>query len=187
MAGADASEDVDRTERAGSEYVRAETTEGAAVAIVPTASDIGLTDAPPISRATTALAPFASPDLAPSALVPGGYRCRQSTVLALAMQQRRFTRYGDRVVANMRGDLPLTVTVDDRPSEAHGSYSWSGGGMVLTLSSVLPDRGLAVELISTYVGHPNTHTIATHLMLGPVDHPAEIHTTEHEHLNPAER
>ena len=58
--------------------------------------------------------------------------------------------------------------------------------MVLTLSTVLPDRGLAVELISTYVGHPATHTVATHLMLGPVDHPAEIHTTEHEHLNPAE-
>lgn len=58
--------------------------------------------------------------------------------------------------------------------------------MVLTLSTVLPGRGLAVELISTYVGHANTRTIVTHLMLGPVDHPAEIHTTEHEQLNPVE-
>jgi hypothetical protein len=58
--------------------------------------------------------------------------------------------------------------------------------MVLTLSTVLPDRGLAVELISTYVGHPTTHTIATHLMLGPVDHPPEIRTAEYQHLNPPE-
>jgi hypothetical protein len=87
----------------------------------------------------------------------------------------------------MRGDLPLHVSVDDRPREAHSTYSWSGGGMVLTLSTVLPDRSLAVELISTYVGHPNTRTIVTHLMLGRGEHPADIHTTEYVNLNPVER
>lgn len=90
------------------------------------------------------------------------------------------------MVANRHGDLPLRVSVDDRPCEAHSTYSWSGGGVVLTVSTVLPDRGLAVELISTYVGHPHTRTIVTHLMLGPVDHLADIHTAEHERLNPAE-
>ena len=61
----------------------------------------------------------------------------------------------------MRGDIPMTVTIDDRPCEAHGTYGWSGGGSVLTLSTVLPERGLAAELISTYVGHTDTPTIAT--------------------------
>lgn len=88
----------------------------------------------------------------------------------------------------MRGDLPLQVSIDDRPCESHCTYSWAGGGMVLTISTVLPRRGLAVELISTYVGHPHTPTIVTHLMLGPVGGPAHIHTAEHEHqhLDPVE-
>jgi hypothetical protein len=92
-------------------------------------------------------------------------------------------------VANLRGELPLQVKIDERPCEAHSTYSFAGGGMVLTISTVLPERGLAVELISTYVGHPHTATIATHLLLGPVGHPAEIHTVEHlhEHLDPVDR
>jgi hypothetical protein len=93
------------------------------------------------------------------------------------------------IVVNMRGELPIQVWIDQRPCEAHSTYSWAGGGMVLTISTVVPERGLAVELISTYVGHPHTGTIATHLLLGPVGHPAEIHTAghEHEHLDPVER
>jgi hypothetical protein len=91
-------------------------------------------------------------------------------------------------VANLRGEIPMTVTIDDRPCEAHSTYSWSGGGAVLTLSTVLPERGLAAELISTYVGHTDTPTIATHLMLGPVGQPASIGTAEHAHedLDPVE-
>lgn len=53
--------------------------------------------------------------------------------------------------------------------------------MVLSFSTVLPERGLALELISTYVGHPQTVTIATHLLLGPVGHRAQIHASEHPH------
>jgi hypothetical protein len=61
--------------------------------------------------------------------------------------------------------------------------------MVLTISTVLPERCLALELISTYVGHPHTKTIATHLLLGPVGRQAEIHIVEHEHehLDPVDR
>ena len=58
----------------------------------------------------------------------------------------------------MRGDLPLQVSVDDQVCEARSGYTWSGGGTVLTISTVLPDQGLAAELISTYVGHPSTGT-----------------------------
>jgi hypothetical protein len=86
----------------------------------------------------------------------------------------------------MSGDLPLQVSIDDRPCESRSTYSWAGGGMVLTISTVLPQRGLAVELISTYVGHANTRTIVTHLSLGPVEQRGNIHTAEHEYLNPAE-
>ena len=88
----------------------------------------------------------------------------------------------------MRGDLPLQVSIDDRQCETHSTYSWAGGGMVLTLSTVVPERGLAVEIISTYVGHPHTPTIVTHLMLGPIGTTADIHTAEHAHeqLNPVD-
>jgi len=84
-------------------------------------------------------------------------------------------------VANRRGDISMTVTIDDRPCEAHSTYSWAAGGFVLTLSTVLAERGLAAELISTYIGHTDTPTITTHLMLGPVGHPASIATAEHAH------
>jgi hypothetical protein len=91
-------------------------------------------------------------------------------------------------MANLRGEIPLRVLIDDRPCESHSIYGWQGGGMVLTFSTVLPERELALELISTYVGHPHTVTIATHLLLGPVGRRAEIHTSEHPHeeLDPVE-
>jgi hypothetical protein len=90
-------------------------------------------------------------------------------------------------VANIRGDIPLRVTIDGRACEPYSTYSWSGGA-VLTLSTVLPERGLAAELISTYVGHTDTPTIATHLMIGPVGQAGLIATAEHAHedLNPVE-
>jgi hypothetical protein len=88
----------------------------------------------------------------------------------------------------MRGDLRLELSVGDRPCEAHSTYTWAGGGMVLTISTVLPERELAVELISTYVGHPHTRTMVTHLMLGPPGRTAQIRSTEraHEDLDPIE-
>lgn len=100
----------------------------------------------------------------------------------------RWRRYGHHLVANMRGDLRLEVLVNGRASEAHSTYTWAGGGMVLTISTVLPERGLAVELISTYVGHPHTPTVVTHLMLGPPGRRAQIRSVErgHEDLDPIE-
>jgi hypothetical protein len=99
----------------------------------------------------------------------------------------RWSRYGHRVPVNMRGELAVTVSIDGRACDAHCTYCWAGGGRVLTLSTVLPER-LAVELISTYVGHAGTPTIATHLMLGPVGEPASIAAAEHAHddLDPVE-
>ena len=91
-------------------------------------------------------------------------------------------------MANLRGEIPFEVLIDDRGCEAHSNFGWQGGGMVLTVSTVLPEPGLALELISTYVGHPQTPTVATHLLLGPVGQRAQVHVSEHPHeqLDPVE-
>ncbi len=75
---------------------------------------------------------------------------------------RRGRRYFD-PVPNLRGELPFDVEIAGQPVAAHTGYWWSGGGPVLTIATVLPDRGLAFEQISTYIGHPDTDTTVTHL------------------------
>ena len=88
-------------------------------------------------------------------------------------------------MANLAGELPLQVIVDGRTRPSHSRYAWSAGGLVLTIATVLPESGLAFELISTYTGHRDTDTIATHLTLGLGRH-GEIETCRHPHeqLNP---
>jgi len=90
-------------------------------------------------------------------------------------------------MANTAGELPLRVIVDGRPRQSHSRYQWSGGGLVLTIATVLPDRELAFELISTYTGHRDTDTIATHLVLAR-GHEGEIASSRHPHerINPVE-
>lgn len=89
---------------------------------------------------------------------------------------------------NLSGEIPIDVLVDGCSHEAHTTYLWAGGGRVLTISTVLPERPLAAEFISTYVGHPTIETVATHLLLGPVADTAEIRAVEHPHqqVDPAE-
>jgi hypothetical protein len=90
-------------------------------------------------------------------------------------------------VANLVGELPLRVIVDGRPRPSHSRYARSAGGLVLTIATVLPEHGLAFELISSYTGHRDTATIATHLTLGE-GRDGEIDSCRHPHeeLNPAE-
>ena len=87
----------------------------------------------------------------------------------------------------MGGELPLDVRLDGEAVEAHSTYAAAGGGLVLTLATVLPDQGLAFELISTYVGHAQVPAHVTHLALGPVGHPASIEHVEdlEQQLDPA--
>ena len=91
-------------------------------------------------------------------------------------------------MANLDGEIPLEVLIDGRQCEAECRYRWAAGGRVLTMFTVLPGRGLAVELISTYVGHEQTPTVVTHLLLGPVSAAAQIRAEErpHEQLHPVE-
>jgi hypothetical protein len=90
-------------------------------------------------------------------------------------------------VSNVAGDLTMGVLIDGRPTLTDSRYAWSGGGLVLTITTVLPDVGLAFELISTYIGHHDTDTIAAHLTLGEGQE-AQIQTSRHRHdeLNPVE-
>jgi hypothetical protein len=90
-------------------------------------------------------------------------------------------------VANLAGNLPLQVIVDGHRRPSHSGYAWSAGGLVLTIATVLPESGLAFELISTYTGHRDTDTIATHLTLGQ-GREGEIDSSRHPHeqLNPVE-
>ncbi|MDQ6805508.1 MAG: hypothetical protein M3065_11210 [Actinomycetota bacterium] len=90
-------------------------------------------------------------------------------------------------MANLVGELPFHVIVDGYPRPSLSRYTWSAGGLVLTITTVLPETGLAFELISTYTGHDDTDTIATHLTIGQGRH-GEIDSCRHPHdqLNPVE-
>jgi hypothetical protein len=90
-------------------------------------------------------------------------------------------------MANLTGELPLTVLVDGRARASRCRYAWSAGGLVLTIATVLPECGLAFELISTYTGHPDTETVATHLTLSQGrDAAIDSRRHRHEQLNPVE-
>jgi hypothetical protein len=61
-----------------------------------------------------------------------------------------------------RNLIPLHITLDGQPERSETPVA-SAGPYALVLSSVLPDR--AVELHSTYLGHPGALTQASHLLL----------------------
>ena len=81
-------------------------------------------------------------------------------------------------MANMRGELPLGVVLDGFACEAHCTYTFAAG-VVLVISTVLPERGVAFELISTYVGAAGVATNAIQLALGPVGRSSSIEHVEH--------
>jgi hypothetical protein len=59
----------------------------------------------------------------------------------------------------------------------------SAGAHALTFVTTLPERGLAFELTSSFVGHEDVATRGTHLALGPPGHRPTIATTEYGHLS----
>ena len=59
-------------------------------------------------------------------------------------------------------------------------YWWSGGGAVLTIATVVSGQAEALEVISTYIGHPDTDTVVTHLVIsGALS--ARVDTVSHPH------
>lgn len=81
--------------------------------------------------------------------------------------------------------VDLDVKLDGRRVESETTCMWAGA-YVLTVATVLPERGLAFELVSSFVGHRDVATHATHLALGPPGKAAEIsaHDHAHESLDP---
>jgi hypothetical protein len=86
-----------------------------------------------------------------------------------------------RVRARPRLDLDLTI--DGAPAESETTCTWAGAH-VLTVHTVIPQPDLAVELHSTFVGHPGIRTHVSHLRLGPIGHEPSITSADDEHLEP---
>lgn len=88
-------------------------------------------------------------------------------------------------MANLVGELPLTVSIEEQLCASQTTYAYTAGGLVLTISTVIPDPALACELHCTYTGHEHTDTVVTHLALGAGAH-AAIDTSRHpgDQLNP---
>jgi hypothetical protein len=79
-----------------------------------------------------------------------------------------------------RRKIQLDVTLDGRLVDSETTCIWAGP-YALVVATALPDRGLAVEFHSIFVGHEDVPTCVTHLSLGPVGRDPSIFTTEHEH------
>ena len=81
-----------------------------------------------------------------------------------------------------RRAVALEVKLDGRKVASETVCMWAGP-YVFVVATTLPDRELAVEVHSTFVGHEGVPTVATHLNLGPVGHAPFTVTAEHEHAN----
>ena len=57
------------------------------------------------------------------------------------------------------------------------------GPYVLMIVTTLPEADLAVEVYSTFVGHPDVSTRASHLVLGPLGYAPMTIAGEHEPTN----
>ena len=71
--------------------------------------------------------------------------------------------------------IPIEIALDGAPERFETRLA-SAGAYALVLSSVLPKR--AIELHSSYLGHPGAPTRASHLLLAPGASTSE--TVEHD-------
>ncbi|MGI8559661.1 MAG: hypothetical protein ACR2ND_15395 [Solirubrobacteraceae bacterium] len=72
-----------------------------------------------------------------------------------------------------RPSIDLELTIDGVPVGSETTCTWAGAH-VLTVHSVIPRSDLALELHSTFVGHPKLRTHVVHLRLGPPGHDPRI-------------
>ena len=84
-----------------------------------------------------------------------------------------------RLVVSARSVIDLDVTIDCAAVESETTCSWSGAH-VLTLHTVIARRDLALELHSTFVGHPGVATHVVHLALGPPGRAPSIVAAVHD-------
>lgn len=62
--------------------------------------------------------------------------------------------------------IDLELTIDAEPVVSETTCTWAGAH-ILTVHTVIPRSDLALELHSTFVGHPGLRTHVVHLRLGP--------------------
>jgi hypothetical protein len=75
-----------------------------------------------------------------------------------------------------RAEILIEITLDGKPVRSQ-TLATSVGAYILAIETVIPDQ--AIDLHSTYTGHPKTTTQATHLILTPTQ--SQSLTVEHEH------
>src|SRR5947209_4654898 len=64
-----------------------------------------------------------------------------------------------------RALIHLDLSIDGDRAESETTCTWAGAH-VLTIHTVIPRRDLALELHSTFVGHPGIQTHVVHLTMG---------------------
>ncbi len=67
---------------------------------------------------------------------------------------------------SLRPRIDLELRIDGEPRRSETTCTWAGAH-VLTIHTVVPRGDLALELHSTFVGHPGVPTHVVHLRLGP--------------------
>jgi hypothetical protein len=70
-----------------------------------------------------------------------------------------------------RARLDVKLSLDGGLVASETTYVWAGP-YVLSVHSVIPQPDLAVELHSTFCGHPGTPTAVSHVTLGAAGAPA---------------
>jgi hypothetical protein len=77
-----------------------------------------------------------------------------------------------------RVEIPLVVRVDGIVERSETTWT-RAGAYALSIATVLPAPELPVELVSSYVGHPELETRSVHLVLGPDRGEARIESVTH--------
>lgn len=77
--------------------------------------------------------------------------------------------------------ITMQVRLDGRQVQSE-TTAWVTA-YVLVICTVLPQRDLAIEINSTFMGHLGVPTLAAHLTLGPIGHAPVAISAEHEHAN----
>ena len=69
-------------------------------------------------------------------------------------------------IVSGRARIDVKLSLDGVRVQSETTYAWASP-YVLSVHTVIPQPDLAIELHSTFTGHPGTPTAVTHLMLGP--------------------
>jgi hypothetical protein len=79
--------------------------------------------------------------------------------------------------------IDLQLTLDGVQAHSETTCTWAGP-YVLTVHTVIPRDDLALELHSTFVGHPGVPTHAVHLVLGPPGRAPALTSGDTDELDP---